>query len=323
MSDEFTAEEINHIIDVAEGGDRGRIYGVLTSYAETDAINAVGQVVCYWWTDPTGSDARSVLRTNDGLCTIWASPQGNLWVGSVWGRVWTTANVNWDPAAVAGLQFFDEDNDHEWKCTEIPRRDNGGRFNVAAIHAVTDDDVHIGTFEGRMLRWDGTQWTFTLWENTRPVIRMHGTAANNVWAVGRDGLVLHWGGTQWRTVPLPGDATAGQVLTGVWARSEDEVYICSTSGTIFHGNHHGLERLGEYPHSFYGIVEFGDAMWLAAGDNGVWKLLGNRIEQVKDTFAATGAYRLKSRLAFVEPTQPTPRVIIHNPTIARPWTRWG
>jgi len=64
-------------------------------------------------------------------------------------------------------------------------------------------------------------------------------------------------------------------------------------------------------------------MWLAAGDDGVWKLLGNRIEQVKDTFAATGVYRLKSRLAFVEPTQPTPRVIIHNPAIARPWTRWG
>jgi hypothetical protein len=173
------------------------------------------------------------------------------------------------------------------------------------------------------LRWDGSQWGFSHTDNKKPIVRLHGTGSGNVWAVGRDGLVLHFDGRQWRPVPIPGDAGKGETLTGVWALSEDEVYICSTSGAIFHGSSHGLERLGEYPYTFYGIVEFRDEMYLAAGDRGVCVLRGNRIEQVKDTFGATGIYKLKGRLAFVEPIQEKTRVIIFEPTSAIPWSVWS
>lgn len=63
-------------------------------------------------------------------------------------------------------------------------------------------------------------------------------------------------------------------------------------------------------------------MYLAAGDRGVCVLRANRLEQVEDTFGATGAYRLSERLGFVEPIQKKPRVIIFDPTHARPWTGW-
>jgi hypothetical protein len=62
--------------------------------------------------------------------------------------------------------------------------------------------------------------------------------------------------------------------------------------------------------------------YLAAGDGGVCLLRGDRLEQVKDTFAATGVYPLRDRLAFVEPVQRKPRVIIFDPTHVRPWTGW-
>ena len=119
-------------------------------------------------------------------------------------------------------------------------------------------------------------------------------------------------------------AEDGGNLTGVWALSAEEVYICSSSGALFHGSHNGLERLGEYPYRFYGIVEFDGELYLAAGDHGVCVLRGNVIEQVKKTFSTSGIYRLPTRIAFVEPNQSEkPRVVVHDPADPKPWSGWS
>lgn len=91
-------------------------------------------------------------------------------------------------------------------------------------------------------------------------------------------------------------------------------------GRDLHGSRHGLERLGEYPYTFYGIVEFEGKFFLAGGDKGVCTLEGNVVSVVKGNFAATGVYRLDGRLSFVEPIQKAPgRVIFYEPTDPKPW----
>jgi hypothetical protein len=322
-ADEVKPTEIHHFIYVAQPAALPRYYGVLTIYWETDPLAAVGQV---WefvessnWADPR----QSVLNTNDGLVVIWASPEGNLWVGSTWGRMWTTADVAWDTSAIPELDWNERDPVFHWKATKTPPRRDGAGFSLSAIWGSSDQDVHVGTFEGVILHWNGARWEYGYTDNAKPVSRMHGTSKNNVWATGRDGLVLHFDGQHWRSVPLPGDASRGETLTGVWALSDDEVYICSTSGAIFHGSPAGLERLGEYPHAFYGIVELHGDLYLAGGDAGVCRLRGNEMSIIRNSFAATGVYRLANKLAFVEPSQEKGRVILYDPNAARPWIAYA
>ena len=331
MEDEdFEPREIRHFIDAADAGTHNGFYALLTMYWETDALNAMGQI-CRFWKDPNDPDVspyRTSLNTNEALECLWASPEGNLWVGSRWGRVWTTADVDWDANAIPGIDWEQEDPYFHWKGTLAPihpRHQASPEFgyNIAGIWCSSDHDVYFCTFDGDIMHWDGKQFRIVLVENDSSLIRMHGTGPNDVWAVGRDGIVLHSDGSGFRQVPLPDGLGEGEVLTGVWALSPEEVYICSTSGKVFRGGRHGLERVGDYPPSFYGIVGWQGRLILAGGDSGPMELQGNKLSQLRDTFAATAVYVLGDRVGFVEPAQVRPRVIVHDPTSHNPWAGWG
>jgi hypothetical protein len=316
--DDDESETIRHIIYVAEPADTNVPYGVLTQYDEHDPINAVGAVVRFEITEDQ-TDSKSTLETNDNLSCIWASPQGNLWVGSADGRIWTTSAVKWNANDISGLEWESRDPKFEWKGMELPRRRGKKSLNAAAISGSSDQDVYVGTFDGSILHWDGKSWTHSSTENTDSIQRMHGTGPKDQWAVGRNGVVLHYDGRAWKRLALPGDA-GEENLTGVWASSADEVHICSTSGAIYTGSRNGLSRLGDYSYEFYGIVEFGGTMYLAGGDDGALVLKGNKVDVARDTFDAAGVYRLNQRLSFVQPIQEEPAIVVHDPkSKKRPW----
>jgi hypothetical protein len=315
--DDDEGETISHIIYVAEPVGKNTPYALLTQYNEHDPMNAAGAVVRVEITDDTSTE--STLETNDNLSCLWASPGGNLWVGSADGRIWTTSAVQWDTNKIADLEWASKDPDYEWKGMELPRRRGKKSINAAAITGSSDKDVHVGTFDGSIVHWDGTSWTHSASENTDSIQRMHGTGPKDQWAVGRNGVVLHYDGRAWKRLALPGDSS-DENLTGVWASSPDEVHICSTSGAIYTGNRNGLSRLGDYSHEFYGIVEYEGDMYLAGGDDGALVLKGNKVRVARDTFDATGVYRLNRRIAFVQPVQDEPAFVVRDPKHKKhPW----
>lgn len=59
---------------------------------------------------------------------------------------------------------------------------------------------------------------------------VHGTSANDVWAVGEVGTALHFDGQQWTQVPTGTTAT----LTGVFARATEDVFVVSLDGQVLH-----------------------------------------------------------------------------------------
>lgn len=326
---EFQAEEIKHFIYAADPGTHDGFYGLLTMYWETDALNSQGQICRFYFDDEGVRWYSTALNTNDSLECLWASPEGNLWVGSSWGRVWTTADVAWDANAIAQIDWSQDDPHFKWKGCLSPTHpvhkiSPEFGYNIADIWGTSDMDVYFCTFHGAIMHWNGQQFSFLLVDNETSLIRMHGTGPTDVWVVGRDGLALHSDGSGFRQVPLPDGLSKGEVLTGVCALSPEEVYICSTSGKIFRGSRHGLERVGDYPASFYGIVHWQNRLILAGGDAGPIELKGNVVSQLRDSFAATGVYVLGDRLGFVQPAQDVARVVVHEPlNPQRPWVGWG
>ena len=89
-----------------------------------------------------------VLATNDTLRTMWASPQGSLWVASASGSVGTTAEVSW-PSPTSGADYKTMGPSPEWHVTDLPRvKISGLRPNVTALWGTSDSDVYAGTYGG-------------------------------------------------------------------------------------------------------------------------------------------------------------------------------
>ena len=311
-------EEIRHLTAVCERRDA--LYFVWIAYYPDDAANAVGQIVAA--PHERGGQSRCVINTNDFLSPLWRSPAEHLWIGSANGNLWTTAPVAWPPARFEGLTFTSYDPALAWSVTTLPdMRRLGYAPNVTALWGSADDDVHAGTFKGVMYRWDGNAWGEVYDAKDAAVNRMHGIDANDVYAVGYDGLILHWDGKAWQPIAYPGGRGAGEVLTGVRVVADGEVYICSRSGRVLRGGTDGFEIFCELPLSLYGIAHFEDRLILAAGDGGVFELIGDQAIALKETFGCVDLYETSARLFCVEPTQQVPSIIDFTPGAEPPWAR--
>jgi hypothetical protein len=315
VPEEFQVKKIEHIIAASPGEDA--IYMVQTSYWETDAGNAVGMILRSGW----GRDERyeTDLSTNNQLRNLWSTTKGSLWVGSTDGNVWTTAGVPWGDSP-PDTEYEERPPKGRWKVMKLPSMQGFGfKPILTAVWGTSDEDVHFGTFKGGLYHWEGRGWVQACPEVRSCINHIHGSATDDVYAVGEDGLILHWDGHVWRRLPYPGDGTDG--LTGVRALDRDESFICGRSGRILHGNRSGFEVLGEFRAPFYGISHFRGRLILAAGDAGVWELLGNRTAVLKDTIATVGVFELKRILAFVEPAQEPASLVEFDPEADSPWWR--
>jgi hypothetical protein len=78
-----------------------------------------------------------------------------------------------------------------------------------------------------LLRDDGTQLSEVSVPATSTIWWIHGTSADDAWAVGERGLVLHWDGAAWSVVAAPTTAN----LYGVFAAGPNDVWAVGGSPT--------------------------------------------------------------------------------------------
>ncbi|MDP1890121.1 MAG: hypothetical protein Q8K55_04450 [Gemmatimonadaceae bacterium] len=94
---------------------------------------------------------------------------------------------------------------------------------------------------GKIVRFNGTAWSPMTSPTSRLLVRLSGSGASDVWAVG-DSVLIHYDGTQWTDVKLSDHAgfmrsrsPSGFSLLfqiGLWARGPKEVYLGSEYGMI-------------------------------------------------------------------------------------------
>jgi photosystem II stability/assembly factor-like uncharacterized protein len=308
--------KVREIVAATVSGEN--VYTVLLVYWETEAAQAVGQIL----RSPVSRQGQFVcdLNTNNQLRNMWSSSTGSLWVGSSDGNMWTTARVSWPPPS-------DETESDQtgaltrWTATRLPdMRKHGIKPIMTCVWGTADDDVYVGTFEGGVYHWNGRAWDQVFTDVSSAINHIHGSAPDDIYAVGEEGVVLHFDGTAWRRLPYPGDGGRSDGLTGVRAIGRHEVYICGRSGRILHGSRRGLEVLGEFEPAFYGLGYFRKRVLLAAGDDGVWELAGNTVSPIKDNIGTVGIFEQPDLVFFVEPAQ-TPTLIEYAPDQDPPWWR--
>jgi hypothetical protein len=79
-----------------------------------------------------------------------------------------------------------------------------------------------------MLHHDGAAWSAVASVTTRDLYAIHGTAPDDIWAVGQGGTLLHRDRAGWHVLPAP----ANQDLFAVWAIGPGDVWASGYG--IFH-----------------------------------------------------------------------------------------
>ncbi|HZI13223.1 MAG TPA: hypothetical protein VE153_22775 [Myxococcus sp.] len=87
------------------------------------------------------------------------------------------------------------------------------------------DDVWLFNPNGEVERWNGSAWS-RVREFFSGAYDVHGTSAEDVWAVSANGLLRRNGGT-WSGVDLGNPLTNSERLTGVYAASPSAVWVVS------------------------------------------------------------------------------------------------
>jgi hypothetical protein len=90
---------------------------------------------------------------------------------------------------------------------------------------------------------------------------IHGTDADDVYAVGMAGTILHFNGSRWRELDSPTD----QPLSSVRCARKGEVYICGNNGVFLRGDARGWEVIGsaDVRMNFWGLDLVDDVPYLA------------------------------------------------------------
>jgi len=104
-------------------------------------------------------------------------------------------------------------------------------FNTDRLQAVTGfgpNDLFMGGYGGKILRYDGTSITLMETGTTSSIWAMDGSSNANLFAVGENGTVLRFDGTAWTVLPPP---ATGRVL-GVKALGENSVLVSGDNGLL-------------------------------------------------------------------------------------------
>jgi len=134
---------------------------------------------------------------------------------------------------------------------------------------------------GVMYRWDGARWS----EIPAPgphVLAVHGTAPDLLVAAGAGGLLSHWNGECWQRVPSPTTTP----LAAVFVESGEEIYAVGTAGVLLQGSIHGVAESSPGPGAMFGVVKWRDAVWIGAGEHGLFRRDRNELVCAKPNIAA-------------------------------------
>lgn len=104
------------------------------------------------------------------------------------------------------------------------------------------------------------------------ILDINGLAQNDLYAVGADGFIAHYDGTKWTTLQCQTQAC----LHGIFAVSQEEVWIAGSRGTLLKGNvNTGFAAVVKRGMSadFYGVAKYDQQVFIGASD-GLYRLEG-------------------------------------------------
>jgi len=167
------------------------------------------------------------------LLAVWATAPGDVWIsgkyraskGALFETSWRTRPGDGGVAWTAVSAFGNTNITYAiW---------GSGPNDVWMVGAKGATGTSFASHTNGVSATDGGMPVWTEVDTaTFSVLRsIHGTASNDVWAVGHTGTIRHYtGGPTWEIV----DSPTSHNLRGVWAAAADDVWAVGENGTVLH-----------------------------------------------------------------------------------------
>lgn len=162
-----------------------------------------------------------------------------------------------------------------WTPPELAERHTGVLWGAAP------DDVWVHTqprATGKapdLGHWDGQEWTFASLSKPGYISLMHGTASDDVWAVGwtvkwigKGPLAAHWDGRSWTEVDVP----TKKRLTAVQVDAAGTVWLAGDGGTLLKGDGRQFTAVETPGGHITGVYSLPDGpVWIVVDSNRVFR----------------------------------------------------
>lgn len=231
-----------------------------------------------------------------GANTVWGtSGQGNIlrWNGSQW-AVAATLSPNSTYTSVYGISglawavgtdgTISQLIAGEWQLKSSPSFQG---FSNVWLNG-TDDGWAIGR-NGVMFRWDSINWNPTMPMTTVDLYGIWGSGKDDVWVCGTGGTILRFNGTDWTPIALPSGISIppSGSLNDIYGSGPNDVWIVGSalpSIFVLHWDGAKLSSVSPPP-AASSVYANTDAVYVAAGSNGLYQLSGTAWTKVKDVSA--------------------------------------
>lgn len=165
----------------------------------------------------------------EGTVAFWRSPSGRLY------------------AAAPSRVLYWKDPDGWQTLYTVPGDQTETR--ITTLWGRADNDVFVGTANGKILRYNGSTWSAETTPGTGVIVGLGGTASDT-YAVGEDGLAWRRSGSSWQKLSGVA-ANAGEHFTAI-AVGSDGVYAAQRTPSQYTGG--GLGRLWRFSGSTVSLV---------------------------------------------------------------------
>lgn len=221
------------------------------SAVNADDVRMVGDDgVVLKYTPSTGEFETREVPTTLRLFGAWGSSSSDVWY------------VGGDSAQGQGVILHDDGD--EVVVVEHPSTEDAAFFKVQGFAA---DAVWFVGQLGTTLFWDGTDFETRETGTALPLMTIHGTDADHVFAAGGvvNGVLLAWDGTEWQDETPSGTPQ----MIGVWSASDTLTYAAGFNGRVYRRENDAWSEWVDAAPTFQDIhsvwVDDEEGLWLAGG----------------------------------------------------------
>lgn len=269
--------------------------GIYTSAANSVIVTEQGQNALHYAAAGAWTVRAAAARNAAILRGISGSSATNVWVYgddqsvSTWnGSSWTFLTRMYAPTGIyaspAGGGYMQNLTSQMYKVTSggygtvtSPTADISGTSGIIGLWGVDGNNVFTSGPQGVLYKFNGTSWS-TIQTPVKEVGVFNkgaGSAANDMWLVGRAGIVAHWDGT--KVTSDRANVFSGEI-TNVWGSSPTDVWFVTDKRTVVH--YDGISYRESPPllagvnDALFGIGGSGPKdVWLCGGENNVAVML--------------------------------------------------
>ncbi len=159
-----------------------------------------------------GSSWTSVLQAQSELFSTYVAPDGTVFTSGD-GVVYRNAGAGYVRLTTGLSTAFNTDR-------------------LLAMTGFSANDVFIGGYGGKILRFNGTTFSLMNTGTTEPIDAIDARSPTQVYAVGQHGTVLHFNGVAWITLPPPALGN----LRGVQVLGDNDVIVSGDGGVLARWN---------------------------------------------------------------------------------------